>query len=472
MAEKHNRQLAPHFLSLATPTASSSSVTKLPKKKLAAWLVLFSKFANPKALHSSSALRYLYINLLSHPDRSLQSTALTCLSTYKSPALAQYEHRIRTLLDDTRWRDELALLDLGLDSPDSRTEGGLEISSRKEALEVIVRLLFGVMLERKGKSKGSGAGDRRKAVLNALAGCGEDELGLLVDLMLRTLRPTLRPFGWDRNGASSVLGSADSGNTSKSDLSGGAGIKQITGFLTFLGDLLKILGSRLVIYWPVLIEMTIGLTSAAQTCITGLEVEENNVKEVEGIVDDLDVPEETVASPSSSPLSSSSPKIIRSIRQLGLKRFADFFRVLVTFDFSSYMRSAFASFITPRLPVLDRENTQSPSALLELFHVWTTDSSYIPFLVFYDPQTLPKLYDCLVATNVKPSVVSRVFDVVDNLLGYSAENELIREVFVNHTSLTCSVISLYLLNGRRAHRLSQRPLLNVKLVSSLKQHSI
>ena len=45
----------------------------------------------------------------------------------------------------------------------------------------------------------------------------------------------------------------------------------------------------------------------------------------------------------------------------------------------------------------------------------------------YDPQTLPKLYDCLVATNVKPSVISRVFDVVDNLLPYSIENELIRE---------------------------------------------
>lgn len=398
------------------PIAGSSSVTKLPKQKLAAWLLLFSKFTNPKALHSSSTLYNLYINLLSHPDRSLQSTALTCLFTYKSPALAQYEHRVRALLDDTRWRDELALLDLGLDSPDSRTEGGLEINARKEVLEVIIRLLFGVMLERKGKSKGSGAGDRRKAVLNALSGCGEDELGLLVDLMLR-------PFGWDRNGASSVSGS------SRSDFSAGAGDKQITGFLTLLGDVLKCLGSRLVRYWPVLIEMTIGLTSVAQACIAGLEedIEDNNVEEVEGIVDDLDVPEDTVTLPSSSPLSSSSPKIARSIRQLGLKRFADFFKIPVTFDFSSYMRSAFASFITPRLPVLDRENTQSPSALLELFHVWTTDSNYVPFLVRYDQQTLPKLYDCLVATNVKPSVISRVFDVVDNLLGYSAENELIRE---------------------------------------------
>ena len=397
----------PHFLALAAPTPGSSSVTKLPKQKLAAWLVLFSKFTNPKALHASSTLYNLYVNLLSHPDRSLQSTALSCLFTYKLPALTHSEHRIRALLDDTRWRDELALFDLGLNSSDRSAEGGLEINGRKDVLEVIIRLLFGVMLERKGKSKGPGAGDRRKAVLNALAGCDEDELGLLVDLMLR-------PFGWDRNGAG---GNASSG--------AGVGDKQITGFLILLGDMLKILGSRLVKHWPVLIEMTIGMTSAAQARAAGLEeeVEENN----EGILDDLDVPEDTVISPSSSPLSFSSPKIVRSIRQLGLKRFADFFKIPVNFDFSSYIKPAFASFITPRLSVLDRENTQSPSALLDLFYVWTTDSNFVPFLVHYDPQTLPKLYDCLVATNVKPSVISRVFDIVDNLLRYSSESELIRE---------------------------------------------
>jgi U3 small nucleolar RNA-associated protein 20 len=70
----------------------------------------------------------------------------------------------------------------------------------------------------------------------------------------------LKPFGWDRDGAGA--------NTSSST---GAGEKQITGFLTLLGDVLKNLGSRLVRYWPVLIETTIGFTSAAQACVAGLE---------------------------------------------------------------------------------------------------------------------------------------------------------------------------------------------------------
>ena len=46
------------------------------------------------------------------------------------------------------------------------------------------------------------------------------------------------------------------------------------------------------------------------------------------------------------------------------------------------------------------------------------------------------------------------------------------KILSNHTSSTCSPISLYLLNGRRVHRLPQRLLLNVKLESSPKQHSI
>jgi hypothetical protein len=69
----------------------------------------------------------------SYPDRSLKPTALTCLFTYKLPALARSERCIRALLDNTRWRNELALFDLGLDSPNSgdrSAEGGLEVNAR------------------------------------------------------------------------------------------------------------------------------------------------------------------------------------------------------------------------------------------------------------------------------------------------------------------------------------------------------
>ena len=39
--------------------------------KLNTWPTLFSKFTNPKALHSTDTLFALYCPLLSHPDHAL-----------------------------------------------------------------------------------------------------------------------------------------------------------------------------------------------------------------------------------------------------------------------------------------------------------------------------------------------------------------------------------------------------------------
>ena len=107
LVEKHNRELVPYFLTLSGHSDVSISSSMLPKPKLLAWLTLFSKFSNPRALYCTETLRSLYVTLLSHPDRALQNMALTCLFTYKSPHLTPFEELLRALLDDTRWRDEL-----------------------------------------------------------------------------------------------------------------------------------------------------------------------------------------------------------------------------------------------------------------------------------------------------------------------------------------------------------------------------
>jgi len=82
LAEKHNPEIVSHFLSLIENDARTPN--KLPKAKLLAWLTLFSKFSNPKALHATETLRSVYLTLLSHPDRSLQTVSLSCLLAYKS----------------------------------------------------------------------------------------------------------------------------------------------------------------------------------------------------------------------------------------------------------------------------------------------------------------------------------------------------------------------------------------------------
>jgi len=145
----------------------------------------------------------------SHPDRPLQKAALSCLLTYKSRHLALYEEKFQTLLDDTRWRDELTILDFVLIQP----------QGRGVVVDVLTQLLFGLMLERKGRSQGA---DRRAAVLGALGGCTEGELGLLVDLMLRPLGSSCTA----RRDLTFFLAAGDAGVSDK----------QQTGFFTLRGE--------------------------------------------------------------------------------------------------------------------------------------------------------------------------------------------------------------------------------------------
>ncbi|KAH9921372.1 armadillo-type protein [Amylocystis lapponica] len=402
LAEKHSRDLVPHFLAIADPEAPS----RLPRHKWSAWLTLFSKFVNPKALRSTESLRSIYVSLLSHPDRSLQRLALSCLLTYKSPHLSPHENTLRGLLDDTRWRDDLTQLDIATITEDDR----------QELVDVIVRLLFGLMLEKRGRSRGA---DRRAAVLSALGGCTDDELHLLVDLMLQPLR---------KNGASH-----EGDHFAIRAVPDGVSDKQQVGFLTLLGDVLKNLGSRITSRWPVIMETLLDLLAHAQGRLdvhTKDNVHTDAVAEAEEEGDDVEQDE-------------GSSRVIRSIRQLGLKRIADFFRCPVAFDFTPYMQAIFQTSISPRLPLLDLENTQAPSSLLELFYVWASREEYARFLVLYDDRLLPQVYACLVATGVKPTVLFKVFDIVDRLLALSAEVGEIREVVLKpHVSVLLTNMSL------------------------------
>ncbi|KAA1470494.1 hypothetical protein DENSPDRAFT_774855 [Dentipellis sp. KUC8613] len=386
LAEKHNRSLITHFFAVS----GSEGPAKLPRRKLSAWLTLFSKFTNPRVLLSTEQLRSLYIDLLSHADRPLQTLALSCLLTYKSTHLVPHEDMLRGLLDDTRWSDELTKLDIASIGSDDRDE----------LVDVVVRLLFGLMMDRKARSKG---GDRRAAVIHALAGCTDEELSLLVELMLSPVLPGLQGFEGAEYTARQI----------PEDVSE----KQRIGFLNLLGDVLKNLGSRLTARWNVLLGAVISLIAQSQS---QLDVAGQGKEQHEG--DEADADREEDAEEDSGSL-----KGLRVIRRLGLQRLADFFRNPVSFDFAPYMVEIFKTAVLPRIDLLDRENTQAPSALLELLYVWTSRLPYPYFLVDYDQRVLPQIYACLVAPGVKPSVVSRVLDMVDRLLALSASEEQLQE---------------------------------------------
>ncbi|KAF8706717.1 Down-regulated in metastasis, partial [Rhizoctonia solani] len=379
LMDKYTRALVPLFFEYASPTAPSRPT----RSKTTSWLTLLSKLNNPKAAFRSQELHDLYTTLLSHPDRSLQSLALTCLLTFKEPHVLALEQSLRLFLDATKWRDEMT--GFNFDS--------LNGELRARAVEVTVRLLYGTMLEKNRR-------DKKSAVLTLLSGCSAKELGTLAQLMLAPFEDCL-----------------DGGLENAHTVAGG---KQRIGYLTFLADVLKNLGPKLLDYWPQLLRTTMVLLRDAQAhCKSSIVPIEEEVDESEEPTDEHVL------------------RQARSIRQIGLKRFIDFFRSAAaeSFDFSFYLPIAFQWFISPRVPLLARENTQAPSGILDLFFTWSMEPRTTLFLVEYDSDVLPQVFSCLTAVNVKPAVISRIFDITEALLDHSEVHQDIKSrVIEPHTS--------------------------------------
>lgn len=407
LAQRHSRDFTEVFLRCFqrddSPTSSTEPAYVQPdesakerKLRLLAWLGLYSKFSNPKALYRAEDLAAHFRTLLAFPDADVQKLALDCILRWKSEALKANTERLRELLDPSKLRDQLLLFVSSTDA------GGLDPIHRAEVVPLFIRITYGIMTSRLGRasaSSGQGRAGRRAAILGAFRTCSSGELGTLVDLTVGQLKKLLvtppgEPFRF-------------------SDSPPGVSGKRQLGYLGFLADILKHLGKDLVDRWPELLGCTLNLLHFAQKGIseeTSDEEDENEAgEEAEAELEDADEGEIQLAP-------------LRRIRQLALKRVADFFRLEAGFDYSPYVAASFPSFISPRLPSLAGENAQAPSSLLELFVTWANRRDLVYNLVKYDATLLPALYGCLTVRNVKPTVILRVFDIVTSFLEFATED--------------------------------------------------
>lgn len=360
--------------------------------RLLAWLGLFAKFSNPKALYKSDGLGDHFRTLAAFPDVDVQKLALDCLLRWKTPALVANADRLRNLLEPTKLRDEL------LQFVSTTDAGGLDAEHRADVVPLVIRLTYGLMTSRLGRastSSGQGRAGRRAAVLGALRTCSSDELNTLVDLTLGPMRKLIvskpgEPFRFAEH-SPNIVG------------------KRQLGFLGLLSDILKHLGKHIVGRWHDLMGVTLNLLYFAQK---GIESEGGSNEEQDEVVDGnyVDDEEDEVSAP------------LRHIRQLSLRRWADFFRLEAGFDYTPYVSAAFPAIISPRLPLLPMENAQAPSALLELFATWSIRRDLVRYLVDYDSNLLPSVYSVLTVRNVKATVVLRVFDIVSSFIEFAVED--------------------------------------------------
>lgn len=392
--EKHGRQVVPLYLAIVNFDTESEQVKlsqRIVQTRLANYLELFGHFNNPKALYQSEEAFAAHLDILAKGENKLQSLALTCVATYRQPGVLPYEERLQALLVDSKFRDTLSNFPLGVNSE------VIEPTHRPELMPVLLRILFGIMIARRGRnSSNQGPAARKHAILASLAGCTAEDLSTLVNLMLQPFQPLLQK--------------AESSNKFIIDNETLDLIEEIprrtqSGFLSLLADVLKHLSKQIVPLWPTLLTTTVRLVATAQRSID---------KETHIVVDNEDMEgEDHIENHSGS---------ARSIRTLGIRRLADFFKAPVEFDFDFYMPTIFASVISPRLPTLARENTQSPSALMDIFSTWSARPEMTMYLVQYDATVLPQLFDCLSQPKVKPAVVTHILDLADRLLAYARED--------------------------------------------------
>ncbi|KAI9623579.1 hypothetical protein KEM48_009474 [Puccinia striiformis f. sp. tritici PST-130] len=148
-------------------------------------------------------------------------------------------------------------------------------------------------------------------------------------------------------------------------------VKRQLGFLSLLGDVLKTLGRQLVHRWEDFLNQIMQVVLDSQS-------------HIQTLLDDANSQRVFLESQ------------LKKVRVQTLHRLNDFFQLSPTgFSF---------------------QNAQAPSALLEIFHTWSSRKELMPLLIQHNAQVLTSVYQTLAIVNVKAPVVKMVISILENIL--------------------------------------------------------
>ncbi|KAG0190710.1 U3 snoRNP protein [Apophysomyces sp. BC1034] len=369
--------------------------SRITKTKMTNWLDLFASFDNSRVLYKSEQLHGVFLRLIAKGDSKLQTAALECILTWKDANIKPYVDNLRSLVNETRFRDELSTF------IQNEEQSLIDPAHRSGLMPIVMRILFGRLIQRKSiAASKSSKTIRRKAILSAVACCHAPEIRFFFDLALESFSAIVNLSGEtkDADGVVTNFAFVEEGSDILQDI---AWRKQI-GLLTLMEDIVKQMGANIMPFLAPLVKVVMYIIYSAQR------------REI--VAMDVDASEETVETGAKQ-----QSKKSKEVKALALKRIVDFFKLSGKYDFTPYMPAMFETFISPRLEVLPLESSQSMSALLSLFVVWSERVEYAPFLVDYDKRVLPQVYTTLSAKNLNEQVLSNVLDLVENVLNHSSD---------------------------------------------------
>ncbi|KAI8059768.1 armadillo-type protein [Thamnidium elegans] len=358
--------------------------SKITKAKMASWLALFSVFKNTKSVYRTQDLNAAFMRIIAMGDSKLQSAALECIFTWKDPNIKPYADNLRNLLDDIKFRDELATF--------IQNEEQIQIdpAHRDGLMPVVMRVLYGRLIQRNKGSNKSSKNARRKIILGGISCCKTNEIRYFIDLALEPFMGILALPGLetDQDGVVTKFEFAAEGRQIIETI---AWRKQ-TGLLNLLEDTIKQFASHILPFLPDLLKVVLYIINFVHS---------------HGSSDAMEIDGQEVSDQSSKS---------KEMKALALKRIVDMFKINGNFNFTAFLPAMFSAFISPRLATLPSDSSQDMSSLVNLFLVWSKKSEYANYLVDYDARLIPQLVATLSVKSLNEHVLHVLLEILESLL--------------------------------------------------------
>ncbi|KAI0456476.1 armadillo-type protein [Xylaria acuta] len=380
LAERRSRKLVPIFLSWnlrpeeedTREEVSEDDVDRswsLFDKK--AMIGVFAQFLNPKVLFQSQQVYDALLVLLSNGDIEVQKSALKAILTWKQEGVKPYQENLEYLLDEARFKNELTVLFQG--------DKQIQPEHRSEAIPVLLRLLYGRTISKKGIASGRhGLQANRLAVLRQL---NVEDMGSFLEISLGNLR-NIRLAG------KSPLGD----EAFQRDL---MPIRKQVGFLNMMEAMINELGTSVMGYID-------RILPAILYCLV------SSCRKLQKTADESEEEEEAPSQNS----------LFRTVRSTSLKCVISLLQNGPGFDWTPYREILIKETISPRLDKLAIENAQGISGILQLL---STISQIPKTALFFtvDDRTIHKLMELVAFAKSKDNVRIFSLGILRNLVKLS-----------------------------------------------------
>ncbi|KAI9889343.1 MAG: U3 snoRNP protein [Vezdaea aestivalis] len=361
IAEKKSRLFVPFYLQW-------SQSGNLQEQKV--MLKTISQFRNPKVLFRTEELYKAILRNLTRGDSEIQAAALRSIFTWKDKNVIPYKEHLLNLLDDAHFREEIALFVRQDDST-----GSIQAEHRESLLPILLRLLFGRLVSRRGPKK---AGDafrtKRESIIQALTSFQEEEIKSFVQVSLEGI-----------------------GNIASLDPDT---MKRKEGFLNVAVGFLENLGPKLQNLEPIFTGPILGILFCNDTHNDILSIEETNGQE-------------------SQPHASSNKNVKReALRCLNL-----LFSNCPAKEWQLELPGIYKHVFEPDISHFHMNNAHSTSTTLRLLQIWASDIRLAIFLTGLSGRIFEGMTAILGVLSGSPEVKMLVLDSVQNICMFANNKE-------------------------------------------------